>query len=84
MKKYHETADGKFIELDKLTDEHLANIIALIERKAREGVTITNGSGHGDFLEIWADEIEGEEVLDHFDYKKYTKERKRRRKLAHK
>ena len=86
MKDYHETADGTLIELSKLTDSHLDNIIAMIERKAKEGITISSYGGHGDYLEMWSDieDLDGDEVLEHFDYAKYKKERKRRRKLTHK
>lgn len=82
MKKYHETADGKFIAVKDLTDDHLMNIIKMIERKANEGVTIIRGGGHGDHEEMWADieELYGEEVLEHFDHVKYKKEQDRRHK----
>ena len=80
MKNSHETADGKFILLSDLSDQHLANIIAMIERKAAEGIVVMRGGGHGDIEEMWFDseELEGKEVLDHFNLSKYKKEQKRR------
>lgn len=82
MKHHHETADGKLIKLTDLSDQHLDNIIKMIERKAKEGIDLVFGGGHGDYEEMWADVeyLEGDEVLDHFDYPKYIKERKRRQK----
>lgn len=80
IRSYHETADGKFILLKDLTDDHLANILKMIERKAKEGVTIITGGGHGDYEEMWADveTLHDDEVLDHFNYAKYKKEQSRR------
>ena len=82
-KEYHKTADGKFIELKDLTDMHLANIIKMIERKAKEGIDIVSGGGHGDYEEMWADveHLDGDEVLEHFGYDKYKKEQRRRNRL---
>ena len=81
---YHETADGKFIKLEDLKDDHLNNIIKMIERKAKEGISIMTGGGHGDIEQMWSDieELDGDEVLDHFNYRKYKKEQKRRRKAS--
>lgn len=81
MKGYHETADGKLIALKDLTDDHLDNIIAMIERKAKEGIKVFSGGGH-DIEEMWAEieELSGKEVFDHFGYEKYKKEKRRRAK----
>jgi len=38
MLEYHTTADGTQIKLENLELGHLKNIIAMIERKAKEGV----------------------------------------------
>lgn len=80
--EYHTTATGDVIPIAELSDRHLDNIIKMIERKAEEGIDIVCGGGHGDYHEMWADvyEIEGDEVLDHYDYEKYIRERKRRNK----
>ena len=80
---HHTTKLGQQIPLEDLTDSHLDNIIRFIERKAQEGMTIITGGGHGDYEEMWADseEIEGDEVLEHLDYAKYIREKKRRAKL---
>lgn len=81
--EYHETADGKLIKLKNLTDAHLANIIKMIERMAKEGVDIVFGGGHGDYEEMWADVeyLHGERVFEHFKYDKYKKEQRRRNRL---
>lgn len=83
-KEYHETADRKFIEMKDLTDQHLANIIKMIERKAKDGIDLVFGGGHGDYDEMWGEveHLSGEEVFDHFDYKKYKKEQRRRSRLS--
>jgi hypothetical protein len=82
QRKYHITASGDWIPLKELSDSHLNNIIAMIERKAVEGIEVVWGGGWGDFEEIWSDvdELFDEEVYDHFDYPKYVNERKRRAK----
>lgn len=82
MIKYHQTADGTYIPIKDLTDIHLSNIIKMIERKAKEGMTVGTGGGHGDYEEMWADfeDIEGEDVLDHLNYDVYKKEQRRRSK----
>ena len=82
-KEFHETADGRFIELKDLTDQHLANIIKMIERKAKEGIDLVFGGGHGDYDEMWGDveHLHGQEVFDHFGYEKYKKEHRRRIRL---
>lgn len=81
--EYHETAAGDLIKIMDLTDDHLANIIKMIERKAKEGIDVVYGGGHGDYDEMWGDveHLHGEEVLDHFDYKKYKKEQRRRNRI---
>lgn len=83
-KEYHETGDGRLIEIKHLTDEHLVNIISMIERKARDGVEVIFGGGHGDYTEMWCDVeyLDGEDVLDYFDYNKYKKEQQRRKRLS--
>lgn len=80
MKKYHITKDGRKIALTDLSDTHLNNIIAFIERKATTGITVLSGGGwsHEDY---WfdEDEIVGDEVLKLFGYNAYIAERNRRR-----
>lgn len=80
----HITATGEQIPVRDLSDTHLRNIIAMIERKAKEGIVVaTGGGGLGDWEDVWyhEEELEGRQVLDHFDYDKYIKERDRRKKL---
>ena len=81
IKKFcHITKDGDRIPLRKLSDTHLQNIIKLILKKSKEGITIIDGGGT-DALEIWYDEytIIRESVLQKLNYKEYTKERDRRK-----
>jgi hypothetical protein len=79
----HVTKDGKKIPLNSLEDSHLDNILRLIKKKAKEGVTVFIGGGCGDIEEMWADEIVlyGREAKHHMDYYKYKAEKKRRKKL---
>ena len=75
----HVTKNGDAIALNKLEDSHLQNIIRLLERKAKEGVTVRSGGGFDD-LEIWYEEdvIYGEEALKRLNYGEYVAEQKRR------
>lgn len=80
--KTWETINGDEIPYNKLEDSHLLNILKFIERKAKNGITVfVVGGGMGwDGDDIWCDEyeIEGEEVLERYDYKGLTEEAKLR------
>ena len=77
MKNYHETSDGTLIKLKDLSDDHLANIISLIKRRAKQGIEIMHDN-RVDFESVWVEEIYGKEVKKLLKYKKYKKERQRR------
>ena len=72
----HTDRDGNKTKLCDLKTDHLINIIKYIERKAEKGLIVCSGGGGWDVDEMWYDEdfIEGEEVLEYMDYKKYVKE----------
>ena len=74
------TADGRCIPIQDLTDEHLNNIINMIEREAREGVIHGSLGLLGDDGP-WAEKIYGEEVLSHYPYYELKEEQKRRNEL---
>lgn len=84
MKKYWKTQTGEEIEYKKLENSHLLNILKWIERRAENGMTIATGGGGWDIDDMWYDEydIEGDEVLERFDYKGLVKEAKRRNLLT--
>lgn len=77
--KYHITKEGKKIKLSDLETSHLKNIVKLIKRRAKEGVTISSGGGYFSD-EIWYDEetIYGKKAKEHLGYKLYKKELKKR------
>lgn len=81
MKKYWTTRDGDEIEYKKLSDNHLLNILCMIEKKSIDGITIETGGGSWDMDDIWYDteELEGKEVLKIFDYKGLCAEAKSRK-----
>lgn len=76
----HVTKNGDQIALSKLGDSHLQNIINLLQRKAKEGITVRSGGGF-DATEIWYEEdiLHGEEALRRLNYYEYLAEQKRRR-----
>jgi hypothetical protein len=77
--KYWETQNGDEIAYKELEDKHLFNIIKWIEKRANNGITIRNGGGW-DIDDMWYEEyeIDGEEVLEMYDYKGLLKEAKKR------
>jgi len=81
MKKYWETEKGDFIEYCKLTDSHLLNILKWIERRAENGIMRGIGfyDGDDDYMTGEMYEINGDEVLEMYDYKGLLKEVKRRK-----
>lgn len=81
MKKYWTTEKGEDIEYKKLEDRHLLNILRWIERRAESGMTVMNCGGGWDTDDMWYDEydIEGDEVLERYNYKGLLKEVKRRK-----
>ena len=74
----HITRDGTKIPLSQLSDNHLRNIIALIERKAQEGIMVRHGGGVPP--DAWYEEYRvcGDEALALLNYNKYIAEMKRR------
>ncbi len=77
----HRTKDGKEMKISEMSDSHLKNTIALIERKAKEGVIIACGSdGGGLGWDFYYDEdfICGDDVLDLMNYEAYINEFKKR------
>ncbi len=79
----HTTRDGKDMRIRDMTDLHLANTIALHERRAEEGVTVCRGGGGPDPSDMWFDvyEIYGKEALEHLGHHHYVREQRRRAKL---
>lgn len=79
--KYWTTADGTEIPYRKLEDSHLLNILKLLKRLAKNGITIEIGGGAWDIEDMWYDswEEKGQEVLDRYDYKGLLKEARRRK-----
>jgi len=84
MKKYWETQTGEEIEYTKLEDSHLLNILKWIERRAENGMTIEDGGGY-DLEDMWYDSwgIEGDEVLERYDYKGLLREAEKRTLTPH-
>lgn len=80
MSYKHMTRDGREIELKDLSLDHLENILALIKKRAKEGVTISTGGGWLNVEDMWYDEdvIYGKEAKKYLHYKEYKKEYKRR------
>lgn len=75
----HKDKNGNLTELKDLGLSHLKNIINYIERRAKEGVTISFGGGcsAGD---MWYDEetYYGKRARKELNYKKYVNEFRRR------
>lgn len=75
-----ESADGD-IEYRKLDDNHLINILYWIKDRAKKGMRIIQGGGI-DAEDIWFDEgelLEGDEVLEHYNFDALRREAKRRK-----
>jgi len=77
--KYHKTKDGKKIKLADLELSHLENIIKWIERKAKEGITVSMGGGSC-AEDMWYDEetYYGKEAKRQLNFDSYKAELKRR------
>lgn len=71
----HTTRQGIKIPLDKMSNSHLLNTVALIQRRAKEGLTLREGGGTGP-EDFWCAEtnISGDDVLEHLHYDKYVAE----------
>lgn len=76
---FHITRSGERMALSEMTDQHLANTIAMHERLAKKGITIRAGGG-GDADEMWYDEwtVKGKEAHHYLGTKHYRKELARR------
>lgn len=77
--KFHKTKDGKKIKLCDLETSHLENIIRWIERKAKEGLTVSIGGG-STAEDMWYEEdtYYGKEVKRKLNFSDYKNELKRR------
>jgi hypothetical protein len=77
----HKDKNGNETELKDLGLNHLKNIIAYIERRAKEGITVAFGGGciaDVDSLWYYEETYYGKKARDYMNYKKYVKELKRR------
>jgi len=81
MKQYWETQNGDEIEYKELKDDHLLNILRWIERRAENGIEICTAGyeGDDDFMTGDCYTIEGDEVLERYDYKGLKKEANKRK-----
>lgn len=79
-KRYWTTESGDDIEYRKLDDKHLVNIIYWIRKRASTGIMQFIGGGW-DMDSFWGEEyvIDGEEVLELYDYEGLLREAKRRK-----
>ncbi len=76
----HTTSSGtRRMRVQDMTNEHLLNMMRWINRAADEGITVITGGMDADGVWGDIDDIEGDIVLDHFEYAKYAKECRRRR-----
>jgi hypothetical protein len=77
---HHVTREGKKIPLEDLEIGHLKNIIALIERKAKEGINVISYGGGVDADDIWYDEevLTGKKALNQMNHKHYVSELNKR------
>lgn len=71
----HKTFDGREIPIKKLSNGHLKNIIAFLERKAKEGVCVRYGAGSS-AEDMWMEEevLKGEPALRYLNYYLYKAE----------
>lgn len=76
----HVTKDGQRIQLSKLDDGHLQNILNLLRRKAKEGIKVRYGGGTTPD-DMWYDEdiLTGEQALKKLNYYEYLAEQERRK-----
>jgi len=76
------TKDNKKIEIAELTDSHLLNILHFIEKKADKGTVLMTGGGTSyDVDSFYCDArlINGQEVLDYYNYNTLLEEAKKRK-----
>jgi len=78
---YHKTKDGQLIKLKDLTDNHLDNIIKMIERMAKEGINVSTGTFGNCSVDMGNNEkwLYGKEALREMNYSIYINEYKKRR-----
>lgn len=67
MNHLHTTRNGTLIPIPQLSDAHLANILKLIEKKARMGVRVEDAK------------VYGEEALTRMNYQAYVEEWQKRK-----
>lgn len=76
----HKTKTGEKILLKDLTDKHLLSIIALLERRAKKGITIRYGGSGSSAEDMWYDEeiVKGPRALFIMHYHHYYTEKQKR------
>ena len=78
----HITKDGVVIDIDKMSDHHLKNMIDMIKRYAKNGMIVQHGGGFDpDNFWFYEERLYEEDVYDYFSYHKYKKEWKKRKKF---
>ena len=78
--RQHRTKTGQVMLVSDMDDKHLMNTIAMIRRKAEEGIAVICGGRGSSAEDMWADETfyKGNEALDEMGYSNYTAEALRR------
>jgi len=80
---YHKTKGGKVISISELETSHLENIIAYIEKRAKQGVKVVSGGGGSCAEDMWADVdyYYGKTAKNLLNYNSYVKELEKRKLL---
>lgn len=77
----HQMKDGNKISVTKMSDSHLSHTIKLIERKAKEGITVHDGGGScPDDYWFTEDHYAGTDALKMMNHHEYVAEQERRKK----
>jgi len=72
----HIPKSGKKVKISEMSNEHLKNIINLIYKRAKSGMTIVvmSGSPYNDDYFYDEEIIFGEDVFERMNFKEYYKE----------